>query len=241
MKKNKIYLVATPLGNLKDITLRALETLQQVDYIAVEDSRVSTKLLQHYNIAKKLISYHKFNETFAAQKIIDLVNSGYDVALISDAGTPLVSDPGYDLVHLARNNNIELEIIPGPSAFVAAFALSGFSHPLTFLGFLKDKSNQRSQQLANLNDGTYVVYVAPHKLLSTLQDLEIIFPEKNQIFLVKEMTKKFEQHFFGTAQQILQQLPEVIKGEYTMCFEIKTKKNKLPKINKYQQFSKVSN
>lgn len=238
MSNKKIYLVGTPIGNLKDITFRALEILQTVDYIAAEDSRTSQKLLNHFGIKKKILPYHKFNEQQAANKIIQLALQDYTIALISDAGMPLISDPGYHLVQETRKAGIDLEVIPGPSAFVAAFSLSGFTTPFTFLGFLKDKSTQRLQQIQTLLPGVYIIYVAPHKLLATLTDIDQVFGNQAQISLSKELTKKFEKHFFGTAAKILTTLPESIKGEYTLCLEIKALTEKKVKVNKYAQFSK---
>ncbi|UVD81772.1 16S rRNA (cytidine(1402)-2'-O)-methyltransferase [Mycoplasma iguanae] len=240
MQNKYIYIVATPIGNLKDITLRAIEILKEVDYIAAEDTRTSQKLLNHYQIKKPLISLHKFNEQKAAQKIIDLVEEGNDLALISDAGTPLISDPGNLLIKLARENNIEIRSIPGPSALTSIIALSGFSTPITFLGFLKDKTGQRQKQIASLIEGTYVIYVAPHKLRSTLEDVvNFLNPNlQHQIFLAKELTKKFEKHYFGNAHDILLQLPENIKGEYSLAIFVYQNKITKEKNNKYSKYSK---
>lgn len=238
--KNKLFIVATPIGNIKDITLRALEALKEVDIIACEDTRVSSKLLNHYQIKKPLISYHNFNEKENAKKIIDFILLGKSVALISDAGTPLISDPGFNLINEAIKHDIEIETLPGPSAFVNAFVLSGFNYPFTFLGFLKDKSSQRIKELENLDYGTYIIYVAPHKLLSTLEDLDSIFGSKINIFLVKELTKIYEKHYRGTVVQIQEQLQNSsLKGEFTLVFQYSEDKKTKVKINKYQQFSKA--
>lgn len=238
--KNKLFIVATPIGNIKDITLRALDVLKDVDFIACEDTRVSSKLLNHYQIKKPLISYHNFNEKENAKKIVDAILSGKSIALISDAGTPLISDPGYNLINEAIENNIEIETLPGPSAFVNAFVLSGFNYPFTFLGFLKDKSSQRIKELQSLNYGTYIIYVAPHKLLTTLDDLEIVFGQNINIFLVKELTKMYEKHYRGNVNQIKEQLQNgSLKGEFSLVFQYNEDKKAKIKINKYQQFSKI--
>ncbi|WGI36315.1 16S rRNA (cytidine(1402)-2'-O)-methyltransferase [Mesomycoplasma lagogenitalium] len=236
---NKIFVIGTPIGNLKDISLRALETLKEVDIILCEDTRVSFKLLSHYDIKdKKLISYHKFNEKEITNKIIEYFNSGHKIALISDAGMPKISDPGFSLIKKCNELKINLEIIPGPTAFVSSFVISPFEGSFTFLGFLKDKSSQRIKQLKELNEGIYIIYVSPHKLIATINDLELVFKEKIKIFLSKEITKLYEKHYYGNAKEILEQLPESIKGEYTLCFKYENEKIKKEKVNKYQKFSK---
>ncbi|VEU59376.1 16S rRNA (cytidine(1402)-2'-O)-methyltransferase [Mesomycoplasma neurolyticum] len=236
MEKNKIYIIGTPIGNLKDITLRALEILNEVDIILCEDTRRSLQLLNHFNIKnKKLISYHKFNEKKIANFITNLFNDeNKKIALISDAGMPKISDPGHILIKKCHELKINLEIIPGPSAFVSAYVLSPFEGNFTFLGFLKDKSSQRIKQLTALDEGVYIAYVSPYKLLKTLEDLEIVFKEKIKIFLAKELTKIHETHYYGTPNEIINFLPETIKGEYVMCFEIATQKEKKVKENKYK-------
>lgn len=240
MTENKLYIVATPIGNLEDITFRAINILKNVDFIAVEDTRTSYKLLKHYEINKKLISYHKFNEISSATKIIDLIVEGHNVALISDAGMPLIADPGNILINLARTKNIQVEVIPGASAFISSFVLSGFDLPMQFIGFLDAKSTKRQKQLQNLSTKTTVAYVSPHKLLDTIKDIDIVLADKAQIFLSKEITKIHEKHFWGTAKEVLEQLAtSTIKGEYTICINlVPISKNKL-KLNKYQQFSKI--
>ncbi|WP_033161049.1 16S rRNA (cytidine(1402)-2'-O)-methyltransferase [[Mycoplasma] collis] len=237
---NKLYIIGTPIGNLKDITIRALETLNEINIILCEDTRNSLKLLNHYNIKnKKLISYHKFNEKKISSFILELFKKEKKIALISDAGMPKISDPGNILIKKCHELNINVEIIPGPTAFSSSYILSPFEGNFTFLGFLKDKSNQRQKELKNLNEGIYIAYVSPYKLKKTLEDLKLIFENNIEVFLTKEMTKLYEKYYFGTPEKILEQLPEIIKGEYTITFEIKSLKIKKIKENKYKHLVKA--
>lgn len=232
---NKIYIVGTPIGNLEDITYRAIKVLQSSDIILCEDIRVSQKLLQHYEINnKRLIAYHKFNEKEMTPKIIELLQQGMIISLISDAGMPCVSDPGFEVIKAAKAANIGIDVIGGPTALIHAIIKANLDNCFTFLGFLKDKSGARQNQLKSLTFGTYVAYVSPHKLLSTIKDFEIIFQEQVKLFLIKEMTKMFETSFEGTPQEVLMQLSkEDQRGEYTLVFSFKEPK-KL-KINKYKK------
>ncbi|MBN3534586.1 16S rRNA (cytidine(1402)-2'-O)-methyltransferase [Mycoplasma procyoni] len=240
MEENKIYIVGTPIGNLEDITLRAIKTLNLVDVILCEDTRVTQKLLNHLEIKnKKLISYHKFNEKEKIDYIFSLFEQNQKIALVSDAGMPKISDPGFILIEKANELNIKLEIIPGPNAAISSFVLSPFYGTFSFLGFLKDKSSQRQKELAELIPGNYIIYVSPHKLIATLEDLDSVFGDQVDVFLSKEITKMFEKHFLGNPKEILAQLPEVIKGEYTLCFKIKQEQKIKQKVNKYQKFSKA--
>lgn len=217
----KLYVVGTPIGNSKDITLRAIETLHSVSYIACEDTRVTSKLLSILKIeGKKLLSCHEFNEKNSSLGIIKLIEQGNDVALVSDAGMPVISDPGYVVIREAINNGIDIDVIPGPSASTMAVVLSNLNTIYTFVGFLKDKTIQRQNQLLKLNEGTYVAYVSPHKLYQTLKDIKETCGANTKLFLGKELTKMFEKHFRGTVDEVLQQIDEKsIKGEYTMVFE----------------------
>ncbi|MBU4693135.1 16S rRNA (cytidine(1402)-2'-O)-methyltransferase [Mycoplasma sp. CSL7491-lung] len=233
---SKIYIVGTPIGNLKDITLRAIETLQNVDIIACEDTRVTFKLLSKLNIlGKKLITYNAHTESNSAKGIIKLVEGGQNVALVSDAGMPVVSDPGFDLIKLAREKNIDLEIIPGVSAVITAFAGSSFSNNFTFCGFIKDKTIQRVHELEKLTVGTYIYFVSPHKLLKTLEDIDSVFKGLEQLCLTKELTKIYETWDFGTASELLSKYQELdsIKGEFTLVLNIP--KVKREKVNKYKK------
>ncbi|TDV23565.1 16S rRNA (cytidine1402-2'-O)-methyltransferase [Mycoplasmopsis mustelae] len=231
---SKLYIVGTPIGNLSDITYRAVETLQKVDVIACEDTRVTIKLLEKYHITKKkLITNNIVNEKNVVKELLNYLLNNKSVAVVSDAGMPLVADPGFNIINLARQNNIEIEIIPGVSAAITAFVGSGFSHNFTFLGFIKDKSQQRKNQLKTLTEGTYIFFVSPHKLISTISDIYEIFKDEVNICLAKELTKIYEQWFFEKPSTLLKILEQcsTIKGEYTLVLNIA--KVKHIKINKY--------
>ncbi|QIW61977.1 16S rRNA (cytidine(1402)-2'-O)-methyltransferase [Mycoplasmopsis gallinacea] len=229
----KLYIVGTPIGNFDDITLRALKTLEKVEHIACEDTRVTTKLLRHFELPdKKLFSYNNFNERSSSNGIIKLLEQGIDVALVSDAGMPVVSDPGFEAIKQVRSNNFEIEIIPGVNAAITAFVGSNFSSTFTFLGFLKDKSNQRKNELAKLEIGTYIFYVSPHKLEQSLLDINEVFSGKEQICLSRELTKMYETWYYGNAKEVLEKLlaNNEIKGEFTLILNIpKIKKEKVSK------------
>ncbi len=232
--KGKLYIVGTPIGNLKDITLRAIETLKTVNYIACEDTRVTKVLLNSLDIkGKKIISYHNHNEIPSTKGILELLNNGNDVALVSDAGMPLIADPGFNLLKEIKRNKMDFEIIPGVSALTTSIVMSGFGPDFTFLGFPKNKKNQMISQIKNITSGTYIFFVAPHKLLFTLETLNEQYQGKEKIFLCKELTKKFEEHFDGTAKELIDILPENIKGEFTLIFSIE--KEKREKVNKYKK------
>ncbi len=220
-KKGSLYIVSTPIGNLEDITLRALRILKEVDYILCEDTRHSIKLLNHYDIKKPLISLHKFNEYETADQMIDRILAGEQAALISDAGTPLLSDPGNILVEKAIDSNIDLIVIPGANALLPALIYSGFDiSSFTFFGFLPKKKNQRKEIFLSLENNTLptVFYVSPHELKTILKDIDAILP-KRQIALSKEITKLYEQTFRGAASELLEALEEPIKGEYVMVID----------------------
>lgn len=229
----KIFIVGTPIGNFNDITLRAIETLKFVDYIACEDKRVSIKLLNHFGIKSKLITYHNFNEKNSAKGIIDLIQSGNNVAIISDAGMPTISDPGFEIIKESKNKNIEIEFIPGVSAVTTSFAISNFGNSFSFMGFFREGKAQVQNQISSLKEGTYIFFVAPHKLKYTLECIDIAFEKNVNICLVKELTKKFERHFFGTAKNILSELDGNYLGEFTMVLNVP--KTKRIKINKYKK------
>ncbi|MDJ1648820.1 16S rRNA (cytidine(1402)-2'-O)-methyltransferase [Mycoplasma phocimorsus] len=219
---NKLYIVPTPIGNLKDITIRALEVLEMVDYIACEDTRTSIKLLNHYNIKKPLIAHHIFNEKNSSSGIINLLSEGKNVALISDAGMPIIADPGFKLLSEVKKYNYEFEILPGASASILTFVYSSFGNTYSFLGFLEAKTGKRKNQLSLLSKGIYVAFISPYKLMATIEDFEEVFHDDVEIYLVKELTKLNEKHFFGTPKKILEQLKNSsLKGEFSICFKIK--------------------
>src|SRR5687768_5894569 len=195
-----LYLVATPIGNLEDITLRALRTLKEVDVIAAEDTRHTGQLLKHFEISKPLISYFQFNEAKRSEQIIERLRRGEKVALVTDAGTPGISDPGERVVKAAIAAGLRVESVPGPCALVVALTASGFStDEFHFIGFLPHKSGQRRTQLEHLKTvpGTLVLYESPYRIQKLLTELAEIFPDR-RIVLARELTKKFEEFLGGT-------------------------------------------
>ncbi|UUM19714.1 MULTISPECIES: 16S rRNA (cytidine(1402)-2'-O)-methyltransferase [unclassified Mycoplasma] len=237
---SKLYIVGTPIGNLQDMTLRAIQTLKNSDVIACEDTRVTAKLLEYFDIKeKKLITYNNFTEKNSAKGIIELLKSQKIVSLVSDAGMPVVSDPGFEVIKLCREQNIDFEIIPGVNAAITAFVGSNFSNTFSFLGFLKDKSSQRIIQLNSLTLGTYIFYVSPHKLEASLEDINQVFQGNERVCLVKELTKIHETWYYGNASQILHELKlnNTIKGEFTLVLNLTKSKN--VKVNKYPNRNKM--
>ena len=220
--KGVLYIVSTPIGNLEDITLRALRVLKEVDAIAAEDTRHSLKLLNHYNISKPLISYWGEKEKVKAEETLLMLNSGKTVALITDAGTPGISDPGNILIRKAIEEGIRVIPIPGPTAVIAALSISGFStDAFIFRGFLPVKVSQRLKELKglSLDPRTIVLYEAPHRLLETLADIREAFDDR-RVVVIKEITKFYEEAFRGTASVILEHLESSkIAGEYVIVLE----------------------
>ena len=217
-----LYLVATPIGNLQDITLRAIEILKTSDLILAEDTRHSKILLQKYQIETKTHSLHKFNEQAKSKYCIELLTSGKNLALISDAGTPLISDPGYELVKLCHESNIIVSGIPGPCAVITALTMSGLPcSNFTFNGFLPNKSGQRITIFKKLlnNSNTQIFYESPKRLLKTLDDLKTIFNKDKIISVSKELTKQFEQTITDNIENIIvffNEHPEKLKGEFVL-------------------------
>jgi len=215
-----LYLVATPIGNLEDITYRAVRTLREVDLIACEDTRHTRNLLDHYEIARPLISYHEHNEQTRADELVAKLLAGNNVALVSDAGMPLVSDPGYRLAAAAIRAGISVVPIPGPSALITALAAAGLpTDAFYFGGFLPAKSGQRAHALETLRDqsATLVFYEAPHRILETLSDVERILGPR-PVVVARELTKMHEEFLRGTPAEIravLEARPSV-KGEITL-------------------------
>lgn len=210
----KLYLVATPIGNLEDITLRALNTLKMVDIIYCEDTRTSLKLLNHYEIKAPLHSYHLFNENEISEKIINNIKSGMNVAIISDAGMPVISDPGWVAVRDAIEEEIEVVIIPGVSAGITALVGSGLnSYKYYFGGFLNSKKTKREKELEKLasKEETIVIYESPHRIEETLKIIDKIYGER-PIVIARELTKKHEEYLRGTAKEMLE-VVDTIKGE----------------------------
>ncbi|TCK03302.1 16S rRNA (cytidine(1402)-2'-O)-methyltransferase [Phorcysia thermohydrogeniphila] len=222
-KVGTLYVVATPIGNLEDITLRALKVLKEVDIIACEDTRRTLKLLNYYEITgKKLISYHEHNEREQAKRIVKELLRGKNVALVSDAGTPCISDPGYRLVNLARKESINVIPIPGATAFATALSASGLpTDRFLFTGFLPRKEKQLKETLKELLSlpFTVVCYESPHRLKKTLEIIAAVEPER-EIGIYREITKVNEEFLYGKAQDLLKELErkDTIKGEFVLLF-----------------------
>jgi len=216
-----LYLVATPIGNLKEITHRAIEILSEVDYIACEDTRTSKILLDNYNIHKPLVSYHKFNETQSGTNIIEDLQNGKNIAVISDAGTPGISDPGNILVNLCKENDLEYTVISGPSALINAFVLSGFDTPFTFVGFLPDNTSKRNKLLDELSSiqSTLIFYCSPHSLNDDISLLLRALGDR-EICVVREISKKFEEVTFSTLSV---GYTSTLKGEFVVLVNKPTK------------------
>src|SRR5258705_9757810 len=215
-----LYLVATPIGNLEDITLRALRVLKEVDLIACEDTRQPQKLLSHYGIQTRTVSYHEHNEmTKAAELVVDL-ESGGKIALVTDAGMPGISDPGFRLIALAIRHHVPVVPIPGASAFLAGLVASGLpTDSFRFSGFLPAKSGQRRKLLESVRESprTQVFYEAPHRLLETLADIAEILGEDRHVVVAREVTKIHEEFLRGRATEVRSQLSarDSVKGEIT--------------------------
>ena len=216
----KLYLVATPIGNLEDITLRALKVLKEVDIIAAEDTRHTLGLLNHFEITKPLISYYKQNEKVKSEMLIKKLQEGQNIAVVSDAGTPGISDPGEEIVKVAIENNIEIVPIPGACAFVNALIASGMSSKeFEFIGFLSANKKEKREKLEEIKfeTRTLIFYEAPHKLQITLESMLEILGDRN-IVLARELTKIHEEFIRGKISTILEQIVD-IKGEFVIIVE----------------------
>ena len=214
-----LYLVATPIGNLEDITLRALRTLKECDVVAAEDTRRTGQLLKHFDISKPLLSYFQFNEARRSEQIIERLRRGEKVALVTDAGSPGISDPGERVVKAATAAGLRVESVPGPSALVAALTASGLpTEELHFIGFLPHKSGQRRRELERLKSiaGTLVFYESPYRVGKLLVELNDLFAGR-QVVLARELTKKFEEYLRGTPAELLEVLQKrSLKGEFVV-------------------------
>lgn len=226
----KLYVVATPIGNLGDISERALKILEEVDFIAAEDTRQTVKILNHFNIKKQMTAYHKFNEKSKSHVIIEKILNGSDVALVSDAGTPCISDPGYELVKQARENKIEVIGIPGPSAIITALSISGLdtSH-FTFIGFLpidNKKLREKMKQIEKSSFSTFIIYESPKRILKLVELLKETFID-SKIFIASDLTKIHERTFFGNIEEVYANIKndeKIEKGEYVVILEKKMEK-----------------
>ena len=224
--ENGLYLVSTPIGNLKDITLRAIETLKKSEYILCEDTRVSKNLLDRYAVKSRLISNHKFNEKKNLIKIIDLLKSGKIISLISDAGTPSISDPGKILVNECVKNNINVVPIPGPSAVSTAVSISGFSEKFFFYGFLPEKKTQINNELKKISElnSTLVFFISPKKINKIIPELKFFFTGRKIVFC-REITKIYEEYIRKNIDD-LEPFSKEPKGELTLVIsEKKDNKN----------------
>ena len=209
-----LYLIPTPIGNLDDITIRAVKILQEVEVIFSEDTRVTSLLLNHLNIKKKLISNHEYNEKNNADKLLEYLKNGYSVGLVSDRGTPVISDPGYDLAKVAIENHFNVVSLPGATALIPALTVSGLEPmPFLYYGFLNSKDGKRKKELESLKNIKYtmIFYEAPHRITKTLEEMLAILGNRT-ISISREITKKFEEIYRGTIQEVIEETRE-IKGE----------------------------
>lgn len=233
MKRNKsfsnekplLYLLATPIGNLKDITYRAIEVLSDADIIACEDSRNTKKLLSFYNINKQTYSLYEHNEKVASLSLIEKIKEGKKVVYVSDAGYPLVSDPGFILVQLCLENDINVSLIPGPCAFLSALLPSGLDTThFYFHGFLSPKETARKKELESLSDKqeTIIFYEAPHRILKTLESIAIVYPNR-KVVLARELTKLHEEYIYFIAEEYKGLDESTLKGEMVIVLEGRSK------------------
>ena len=214
-----LYLVATPIGNLEDITLRALRTLKECDLVAAEDTRHTGQLLKHFGIAKPMVSYFQFNEARRSEEIIERLRRGEKIALVTDAGSPGISDPGQRVAQAALAAGFRVEAVPGPCALVAAITASGLpTDEFHFIGFLPHKSGQRRKRLEALKNlaGTLVLYESPYRIEKLLVELQQICPER-PLVVARELTKKFEEFLRGTAGELLEIARQrSLRGEFVV-------------------------
>ena len=234
MEKGILYLVATPIGNLEDITLRAIKILKEVDLIAAEDTRQTLKLLNHLEISKPLISYHRHNEEVKTDILIKKLNDGENIAIVTDAGTPAISDPGEEIVKEAIKNNIKVVPIPGACALINALIASGLdTKEFSFYAFLPLNKKLRKEKLEEIkNDGkTVIIYEAPHRLISTLNEIKELLGNRD-IVIAKELTKIHETFIRGKIEEIIEKI-ENPKGEYIILIngEKIKKENELNKLS----------
>lgn len=214
-----LYLVSTPIGNLEDITLRAIRILKEVDLIAAEDTRITRRLLTHYEIDTPVTSYFEGNQHTKAEKLIERLKDGESIALVSDAGTPTISDPGYPLLQECIKANVAIVPIPGASAILAAATISGLPlHNFTFEGFLSPKSGKRKRQLTDLADEerTIILFESPHRIRRLLEDVFEVMGERD-IVIARELTKRYEEIFRGITSQALEKFcTSEPRGEFTV-------------------------
>lgn len=228
-----LYLIPTPIGNLEDMTLRSINILKNVDIIFCEDTRVTSLLLNQLKISKKLISSHKFNETKNKEKLLKYLDDGMNVGLVSDRGTPVISDPGYELAKCAIENNYNVVGLPGATALIPALIMSGLdSNHFYYYGFLSNKDSQRRKELEELKNikSTLIFYEAPHRIENTLKDMSNILGNNRLISISREISKKFEEVYRGTIEEIIQQQNDY-KGEIVIVVEGNKELNKYTNIS----------
>ncbi len=216
-----LYLIPTPIGNMEDITMRALNILKLVDVVFCEDTRVTGQLLKYYDINKKLISSHNFNESKNINKLLDYLNNGSNVGLVSDRGTPIISDPGFELAKCAIDNGFNVVSLPGATALIPALTSSGISPmPFYYYGFLNNKDSARKKELETLKniEATLIIYEAPHRINKTLKDLGNILGNNRKIAISREITKKYEEIYRGTIEELINQNNDY-KGELVLVIE----------------------
>ena len=218
----QLYIVPTPIGNMKDITLRAIETLKTSDIILAEDTRHAKKLLNHYDILTNVNSYHLNNEHKRVDEYVQMIINGNKVSLITDAGTPCISDPGFLLIREAIKNNILITCLPGPTAFVPALVISGLpSDSFIFEGFLPRKKGRKSKLYEiSQNTKTTILYESPFRIIKTLSDLKETIGLNRKIAIIREISKIYEEVFRGTTQEAIQEYnKKTIKGEFVICID----------------------
>jgi 16S rRNA (cytidine1402-2'-O)-methyltransferase len=218
MESSKLYLVPTPIGNLKDITLRALDVLSSVDLIVCEDTRHTIKLLNHYGIKKPLISYERFSEARKSESILEQLQKGKTIALVSDAGTPAISDPASRLIIKARENGVRIEALPGPSALSTAFSASGFEPPFRFIGFFPRQKEKIEKELLRIGISMDVTifYESPRRLLKTLKSISVC-AQNREICVAREISKLHEEYLTGTTDEVISKIQgKELKGEITV-------------------------
>lgn len=234
VEKGKLYICPTPIGNLEDITIRTLNTLEEVDIIAAEDTRHSIKLLNHYEIKRPLTSYHEHNMKEKGPELIEKLNSGLNIGLISDAGMPGISDPGQDLIKLAIEEDIEVIVLPGATASITALVASGLdTERFVFEGFLSAKKNKRLEEINDIKEEkrTIIIYESPHRLLDTLKDILSVLGNR-RIGISRELTKKYEEKFRGSIEEAIEHFSKnPVRGEFVLVMEGNLEVKEVVEIN----------
>lgn len=241
MDSGTLYICATPIGNLEDITFRAIRVLGEVDLIAAEDTRHTLRLLNHFGIKKPLTSYHEHNAREKGAELVSKLKKGVDIALVSDAGMPGISDPGADIVKLAIEEAVEVTVLPGATASITALVLSGLdTGKFIFEGFLPSKKAQRKTELEKVKSykKTTIIYESPHRILSTLKDIESILGGR-KISISRELTKKYEETFRGTAKEALEKFKKSkVRGEFVIVIEASPQEDEAGQVDIKSELNK---